>query len=73
MATQEFIILAENDVLAAMRQLRSALEAYTIECKANDGPIYPNNRDCWGTLRVNTKVMVAVANKFLLATDRHFA
>ena len=52
MANQAYIIRIENEVL-------NGIEALAVELKNNEGQLNPGNRDVWGTLGVNARVLAS--------------
>jgi hypothetical protein len=56
MASQCYIFDLEKKIIDAQDVAAKVLETIRTECEMNDGAVYRENRDCWGTLLTNLKV-----------------
>jgi hypothetical protein len=73
MATQSYIISAENRIVELDSIVQETAKAFRAECQSD--PLchpYPENRDCWGTLWLNALTLRNSLESLLSALDKEF-
>ena len=65
MATQGFIFQCEDVLINARSVVQEIKDGFRLEQKINDGEVYKENYDAWGTLKVNAIVLRNKLNELL--------
>ncbi len=74
MATMNWIMLYEDDLIQARQSVIEAKQGYLTEIQVNDdhGHPHPQNRDCWGALYANALALRAELDNLLTTLALEF-